>query len=562
MILSDTKMKAIVIVLLLITLKGTAQNSITFQVEELSAPEKLLIEKETDIIIQKLINAKEANEAYHFKPSDVQLNYNIIAKSHQQGSLVHFSNNTFFNGMYQAYADHRPFVLSPDMIWLLISQGFAQHVNANPEGLRKHFVSFSGKSTLKVGSDIDFVNISDWESLFNQFTSQIAEHTGKELVNTLKADFSTTTSVERVASEITIMNAMDPYFEYLAMYIVCGIPEITIHGTPEDWQKILDKTHHLSKYDLSWWTKELEPILKEFIAATNGKINQRFWRNMFKYHTPKEYGAEKIIDGWIVKFYPYDKYGKRNNLKYLEGGRNLPEDLVKVNLKFVKTDGISSEETMLELFAGFIGLRQNKDNYALTPQIGWMIKEKDVNNNGQLQMLRAKNLPCRSCLEEGISLKIKEVPEILKELDEIYMLELTFINSVEIPEWLKEKRIGNLSINGKMTKKEIWDIVQWFPNTTVTINYDEYNRGKNGWVTVYGKLIPEEALASDHIWVLEFAELPGVNGKYFTPELLFGKKIEIISFSREATHEEIQKFRMLFPATKIYLQGKEIDHKM
>src|SRR4029078_12923454 len=29
-----------------------------------------------------------------------------------------------------AFSDHRPLVLSPDMIWLLIAQGFANHVNA------------------------------------------------------------------------------------------------------------------------------------------------------------------------------------------------------------------------------------------------------------------------------------------------------------------------------------------------------------------------------------------------------------------------------------------------
>lgn len=46
--------------------------------------------------------------------------------------------------MYQAYADHRPFVLSPDMIWLLISQGFARHINANQESMRNELVDFSG----------------------------------------------------------------------------------------------------------------------------------------------------------------------------------------------------------------------------------------------------------------------------------------------------------------------------------------------------------------------------------------------------------------------------------
>lgn len=40
--------KVLIVLLLLIILKGTAQNSITFQVEELSAPEKFLQGKEID----------------------------------------------------------------------------------------------------------------------------------------------------------------------------------------------------------------------------------------------------------------------------------------------------------------------------------------------------------------------------------------------------------------------------------------------------------------------------------------------------------------------------------
>ena len=33
----------------------------------------------------------------------------------------------------------------------------------------------------------------------------------------------------------------------------------------------------------------------------------------------RKYGAPNMIDGWIVKFFPYDKKGQRNNLKQLEG---------------------------------------------------------------------------------------------------------------------------------------------------------------------------------------------------------------------------------------------------
>ncbi len=141
---------------------------------------------------------------------------------------------------------------------------------------------------------------------------------------------STTTPVEKIASEITIMHAMKSYFDYILMFIGCGIPEITLQGTTEDWEKVLAKTQQLSRYDLSWWTKELEPILKKIIATSKGEIDKTFWRNMFKYHTQKKYGAPNIVDGWIVKFFPYDKDGKRNNLQKLEGTAErakLPEEM-------------------------------------------------------------------------------------------------------------------------------------------------------------------------------------------------------------------------------------------
>ena len=55
-----------------------------------------------------------------------------------------------------AYADHYPLVLSPDVIWLAIAQGFAMHVTANAERLRERFVRHKGKVTIGVRRD-DFV---------------------------------------------------------------------------------------------------------------------------------------------------------------------------------------------------------------------------------------------------------------------------------------------------------------------------------------------------------------------------------------------------------------------
>ncbi len=51
--------------------------------------------------------------------------------------------------------------LSPDMIWLLISQGFAHYVNAHAEELRPLLVSHDAKKKLNVRDDYDFIS---WET--------------------------------------------------------------------------------------------------------------------------------------------------------------------------------------------------------------------------------------------------------------------------------------------------------------------------------------------------------------------------------------------------------------
>ena len=157
----------------------------------------------------------------------------IIAHTRQTRPLVE-SNHPFFYTMYRAYADHRPVELSPEALWLLICQGFSLHVNNNAEELRSLFVDFEGKRTLAASSQgihLDDPN-SPWERVFPQFTSQIAAYTGQELIDVLAADFTTSTPASRVASQITVMESMKQYFDYLIS--VCGIPQVILHGTPED----------------------------------------------------------------------------------------------------------------------------------------------------------------------------------------------------------------------------------------------------------------------------------------------------------------------------------------
>jgi hypothetical protein len=443
-------------------------NGITFAIEDLSKPSKLLNLEEYNQIYKNLF----LTDAGLSRLDNVDFQYDIVAKSDSPDSLINYGYHSFFNGMYAAYADHRPFVLSPDMIWLLISQGFSRHVAANSEKLRHHFVKFQGKTTLTVTTNEDLLNNPDydWNGLFRQFTDQIAEHTGNDLINMLTADFSTTTSVEKIASEITIMEMMKPYFEYVVFYAVCGIPEITLLGNTEDWQKVLDKTKMLSKYDLSWWTDEIIPLLKEFVKASQGKVDKSFWQNMFKYHSQKKYGAPNIIDGWIIKFFPYDKYGKRHNLKELIERNSLPQEIIKADLKYVRTDNLGNiiDEIPLELWAGFIGLEQNKETFALTPKISWMIKKKDITHEGFKAKLASENN-----FNFPLHIRVKDFPSQLLAATEIKNIVIDFTDRITIPDEFAKVKIEGMTLNGKISQKEIEHIVALFPSATIKIN-DKY----------------------------------------------------------------------------------------
>ena len=410
---------------ILCSTSAAAQNGTTFEVEQLSKPEKLHPVASPDEIYRYLMLSDNEltiriTEKDIWKPP-----FNVIAKSESPDSLVHFGYNSFFRGMYQAYADHRPFVLSPDMIWLLISQGFAQHVNANHESLRKYFVDFSGKQSLVVQSNKKLEDPSlSWEEMLPQFTEQIRKEVGGNLV--------------------------------------------TLEGTPQDWEKVLNKARELKEYKLEWWTSQLEPLLEEFVKASKGTVNQEFWRNMFKCHSPKSCGAPETFDGWIIKFFPYDNEGKRNNLKQIVGRKKLPSEIVKVDLKYIEAYNDTVIETPLELWSGFIGLKQNNESFALRPQIGWMVRKKSTDNTRLINRLKADAKT--GGFGGGINLRVKEFPSILLKLEEIKQLELTFINEIDIPDELSKVKIERLELSGKITEEGIQRIKSLFPNTNLKIN--------------------------------------------------------------------------------------------
>jgi hypothetical protein len=214
----------------------------------------------------------------------------------------------FLLAVSTAYHRHHPIVFSPDMIWLVLLQGLANHVYVNAEKLRRHFVAHDGKLLLNLRRD-GFVlgnPENDWEGVFGEFSVRIRDHIGQKTHDLLAAKYSTTGVVEAAAMEVALMDALQSYFVF-SVTTLCGFPSVTLEGTPDDWLALRERTAELTKFDLDWWIPHVLPILDQFVASSRGNADKAFWCNFYKLMNPGS--GKPHIHGHIVNLFPY--IGKR-----------------------------------------------------------------------------------------------------------------------------------------------------------------------------------------------------------------------------------------------------------
>ena len=362
----------------------------TFKVEDVKKSSKRLPRKdESGVFLERCGSVKpEARSGLKHVPFEESGSWSPL-------------NNAFISAVHTAFANHYPLVLSPDAIWLVISQGFANHVNANAESLRKSFVDHEGKKTIEIILDRgDFVKGSPknpWGDVLDLFSEGIRRNVGDKTHDLLTPTFSTTGPVERAASQIVLMNCFKEYFLY-QMVCICGIPEVTLEGTPEDWSLLRDKALSLGQFDLEWWTVELKPILDQFVEAASGKVDVEFWRRIYK--LKEAYGTHSV-NGWILDLFPYIGDGTRKN-HCLGKWKTIPLKLdkeVKEVISFeIGEDELSTEsfppgvisapfvwkipgagkEYKMKFFAGFMAATQNSKTLAIQPEIGWAVADEET----------------------------------------------------------------------------------------------------------------------------------------------------------------------------------------
>ncbi|MCF0104826.1 MAG: DUF4419 domain-containing protein, partial [Eggerthellaceae bacterium] len=290
--------------------------------------------------------------------------------------------NPLLYGYWDCFTNHQPITISPDMIWTLINISFSKYVNNHAKELRKLFVNFEGKKQLIaiIPKTKETATYKDFEAAFKQFNYQISEYTGKEIVNILTSDFSTTTEASKVVSQALIMTTMKEYFKYIGG-IGCGFPFIVLEGTMEDWEKLLQKLKSLNKYGFNYYIEDVSPIIEQIIETKKGNIDKQFWLNFFKIHIENEfvrggsmstYMDVEYINGWFVKFFT-DKDG--NFIKGIST-RKFYNFTEQAECDILVKDLIRRKDYDMKLNVGLFGLSFDDRTKAYKPELGWVMKEQ------------------------------------------------------------------------------------------------------------------------------------------------------------------------------------------
>jgi len=285
---------------------------------------------------------------------------------------VFTKQNLFVKAVHAAFYDHHPLILSPDIIWVTIAQGLANHVDQNAEALRSHFVLHEGKKELVVHRP-NFIKGSpanDWPGVFPEFSEQIKKNSVPGTVELIESDFSTTGPVEQIVSHITLMDVVQHYFSY-TMCCGCGFPSITLTGTPEDWEKIRAKAATLSKYDLDWWLAGLLPVLDQFVEAAQGRPDIEFWRSLCMINTGTSFPCYTPLTGWVQVFFPYLIEPGHEYNRFGEAS-GAPKKKMRKNAEIANY--MESYKNMVN--AGNFGKeRDTSDRFAPPPQdVGWGVQ--------------------------------------------------------------------------------------------------------------------------------------------------------------------------------------------
>ncbi|CAK9253046.1 unnamed protein product [Sphagnum jensenii] len=286
--------------------------------------------------------------------------------------------------------------LGPHDFWQLLMEVVILHIHAHSEELRSKLVTFEGKLDIVVRRD-NFVKgnpTNAWVNVFPEFTEKIQKSCTPEawqyLMNT---GFSTSTSVHSKAiRSLNFMGSFKHFYRYTLM-TKCGIPQVKLLGTQEDWNKLVQDALQLKmflteEYQQKWLPSVVSILQK--IADTFNEVDLHFWKCMVKFNSVGGSGGGTYYSGWFSIFFPqpdlklclpwpeFVKFQESSKDRH-PGYYGLMDSAFARRVSDVPFIWKYYDTTFSMFFkSGFVGMSLSEDGF-LQLQQGWMVGEKGEN---------------------------------------------------------------------------------------------------------------------------------------------------------------------------------------
>ncbi|KAE9400004.1 hypothetical protein BT96DRAFT_993460 [Gymnopus androsaceus JB14] len=242
------------------------------------------------------------------------------------GMRFEHANNGLVHTLVKAYSNHHAVSIRPDDVWIAILTQFSIFVNANAEALREKFVAHEGQIELQVTEPFGNTrHTADFGEMAKRMTGKIRENVKDGAIcDWILPQFSTTTNNDLIVSSVIMMSTMSQFFRFKFL-TACGIPQVTLEGTTEDWKLILARIEELKgygKYTTAWYNL-LKPVISRLISAFEAPDhpdNLKFWGNVAS--EDHEGSGSPTLKGWANAFCVF---GEKGNWLGREPGEELRE---------------------------------------------------------------------------------------------------------------------------------------------------------------------------------------------------------------------------------------------
>ena len=198
-----------------------------------------------------------------------------------------------------AYNRHEKIEVGPHDLWFLVLTEIVSIIKNNVNACRPLFTNSDEKVDISVPTDdVTTINL---EAVIAQLKNAIPLDTSIFI-----PELSTLDDASRIALYAALADGVSPYYSYSTY--MCGIPEVRVTGTREDWNMLLSCTAQIaSAFFAVGLPKAVEYMIRvgdvlEKISASFETPDVDFWKDIF---TSKNVGSgsELKINGWITQLF-------------------------------------------------------------------------------------------------------------------------------------------------------------------------------------------------------------------------------------------------------------------